>query len=296
MKHTIKQRINNPHRLPPYVLEKEHLEEYSSIYIVNNGIGYGIIDDDNNELIACEYDNITVVGFGLLQLVKNGKVGLAHFGRGLSDKSQPILLKRMIPCEYDAIESPWHEGIVVLRKDEYDGMKVRTYFTYVNKLTDEYDYYQILDRDIIELKNTSGYELFDARSGKCFLHHKNQSFVSFNAHISDKSKENIVILSFGKFIFYDGNIANEHYYNGYAHPIFKTTDVQASDRPLIKGFIIENTDGIQIMSAEGQYVEVSNTVSVAIDHRIEIYDNDCNQYFIYPFEADSYRAEVDMED
>lgn len=288
MKYTIKQRINNPHRLPPYVFEKEHRNEYSSIYIVNDGIGYGIIDDDNNEIIVCEYDNITVIGFGLLQLVKNGKVGLAHFGRGLSDKSQPILLKMVIPCEYDAIESPWHEGIVILRKDEYDGMKVRTYFTYVNELTDEYDYYQILDRDIIELKNTSGYELFDARTGKCFLNHKNQSLVSFNAHISDKSKDNIVILSFGKLIFYDGNIAKEHYYDGDVHPIFKTTDVLASDRPLIKGFVIENPDGIQIISADGRYIEISEALSVAIDHRIEIFDNDYNQDFIYPFEADRY--------
>lgn len=82
MDYVVKQRVNDPYALPPRVYKEEHVKDYSGVCIVSKDELYGIIDDADNELVPCEYDNITIIGFGLFQLVKNGKLGLVPANLG----------------------------------------------------------------------------------------------------------------------------------------------------------------------------------------------------------------------
>ncbi|MGN1135589.1 MAG: hypothetical protein ACI4SF_05155 [Oscillospiraceae bacterium] len=144
--------------------EKE--EDVSSyIYIVKLGNKYGIFSDDNEELVPCEYDNITFLNFEIFQLVKKGKIGIAHIEE-LDDEYSSQRLKRLIPCEYDSLDYSKSKATVALKKDEFEGQKCRVYFPMSDMLTDQYDSYEILGRGLIELCNSNGSELFDLLKGK----------------------------------------------------------------------------------------------------------------------------------
>lgn len=261
MGYIIKQWVNDPNALPPHVYKKEHADDYSSICIIYKDGFYGIIDDNNNELVPCVYDNITIIGFGLFQLVKNGKLGLARLYRGYRKPRDPFILKRLIPCEYDAISCPWYEEIIILQKDEPLGLRVRAYLTYPEEMTDWYSNYAILDRDIVELRNSDGSYLYDARNGKMFLHHKNKSLFSFD--VPSKSENaldfmkvggrGIIILAHGKnksAIYYNGKRTKQYFYEGELHPIYKRVGCYDGHRPAIDGFIFECGNNKILLNAD----------------------------------------------
>lgn len=261
MGYIIKQRVNDPHALPPHAYKEEYANDYSSVCIICKDDFYGITDDDSNELIPCEYDNITIIGFGLFQLVKNGKLGLAHLRRKFGKGGDPFVLKRLISCEYDVIVCPWHEEIVILRKDEPMGMRVCAYFTYTEEITDWYSNYEILDRDIVELRNSDGSYLYDARKGKMFLHHKNKSLFSFDASLKNETAHSsmkaggrgIVILAYGRSksaIYYTGKRTRQYFYEGELHPIYKKFGCYDGHRPAVDGFLFECGNNIILLSAD----------------------------------------------
>ena len=304
MDYVIKQRINDPGTLPPHVYQEEKADEYSSVCIVSKDNLYGIIDANNEELVSCEYDNITIIGFGLFQLVKNGKLGLARLYREPLKYNDPIILKRLIPCEYDVIDCPWHEEIVILRKDEPVGMSVRAYFTDVEKLTNWYSNYVILDRDIVELRNADGSYLFDARNGKMFLHHENDSFVALDAPFKDEDEldfmevggRGIVILAWGKkqdsIIYYNGKRTRQLFYEGDIHPIYKVTDNEQGHRPAVDGFILEEDGNMMFLSADCQRKGADNLLHIKAETRIETCCKDTKQTIVYPFSSKTYRSEA----
>lgn len=307
MDYIIKQRVNDPHTLPPHVYKEEHADDYSSVCIVSKDNLYGIIDDNDNELVPCEYDNITIIGFGLFQLVKSGKLGLARLYRESGKCNYPFVLKKLIPCEYDVIACPWHEEIVVLRKDEAVGMKVRAYFTDIEELTDWYSNYEILDRDIVELRNSDGSYLFDARNGKMFLHHENNSLISFDAPFKDEDEldfmkvggRGIVIITYGKkesIIYYNGKRTRQYFYEGEVHPIYKVTECDAGHRPAVDGFILEEDGNMILLSADCQRKGTDNLFQIKAETRIEAYSKDTNQTVVYPFASETYRSELALKD
>lgn len=308
MDYIVKQKINDPHTLPPHVFKEENAEDYSSVSIVSNGTFYGIINDDNEELVPCEYDNITIIGFGLFQLVKNGKLGLARLYRESLKYNYPIVLKRIIPCEYDVIECPWHEEIVILRKDETVGMSVRAYFTDVEELTDWYSNYKILDRDIVELRNSEGSFLYDARNGKMFLHHENISQFSFDAPFKDEDEldfmkvggRGIVICTWSKnkssIIYYNGKHTRQYFYEGEILPIYKVTECDSGHRPAVDGFILEEGGSMILLSADCQRRGTDNLFQIKAETRIEAYSKDTNQTIVYPFASETYQSELALKD
>lgn len=274
---TILQRINTPHRVLPHTFDEENKDTYSSIYIVKDGDMYGVIDDNDNVFIPCEYDNITVIGFGLLQLVKNGKLGLAHYSRERKIHDAPFYLEELLPCEYDFIDAPWYEEIVVLRKDDFNRMKVRAYFTNIKKLTDWYDDYSILDRDIVEMQNAKDYFLYDARNGKMFFHHNNKSFCTFNAFNEAKSnlfeskEQGIVIYAAGiceSLIYYYKDDVRIYNTEGEIKPIAKAMYFENGNRLPAIGFVIKEKDGVTLLGPDcreifkGSGIDVQTTVIV----------------------------------
>ena len=72
-------RINTLGSIPPYDMSKQNSCSYLSVGHINNR--YGILNADGTVFLSFEYDNITVWGFGLLQLSSNGKIGLLHIKR-----------------------------------------------------------------------------------------------------------------------------------------------------------------------------------------------------------------------
>ncbi len=307
MEHIVKQRINTPHRIPPCVFDEKHIDDYSSIYIVSNNRLYGVTDDDDEFIVPMEYDNITVIGFGLLQLVQNGKLGLAHLVRASGKDNQPFSLETLLPCEFDSIVCPWYEEIVILRKDEAIGMKVKAYFTEISQTTEWYEDYEILDRDILELRDPTGSYLYDARNGKVFLHHENKSLFSFDApfkketdlNFSEIGSRGIVITTFGEkdsLIYYNGKRTRQYYYEGEVHPIYTGTDCHEGHRPVVNGFIIEADGGMVLLSADCQRLRTDKLASIQVHTRIEAYSKDTNQTVVYPFASDTYHCKQDIKD
>lgn len=257
--YTILQRINTPHRILPHTFDEGNKDVYSSIYIVKDGDMYGVIDDNGNEFIPCEYDNITVIGFGLFQLVRKGKLGLAHYGRDTRNNSAPFSLITLLPCEMDYVEARWYEETVILRKDVPNGMKVRAYFTYAKKLTEWYDDYIVLDRDIVEMRDCQKSYLYDARDGEMFCCHKNKSYITYNAfddcngECQEDEEHSIVIHASGQcesLICYGKNGLRIYYADGEINPVIKSMNFSGGHRLPVIGFVVRGENGDTLLSSD----------------------------------------------
>ena len=131
-------RINTVSSIPPY--DTDHQDEYCSISVGHINSKYGILKEDGTEFLPFEYDNITIWGFGLLQLSLNGKLGLLHIKQ--ESKGAEFYIAKQIACEYDVIDGR-HEGVVFFRKyglptEFFHGRSVRAYLTKPEIFTDDY--------------------------------------------------------------------------------------------------------------------------------------------------------------
>lgn len=310
MDYIIKQRINSPHTIPSF--DEKHIDDYSSIYIANDGHLYGVLDDNNTVIIPFEYDNITLIQASLLQLVKGGKLGLARIDREFNKEFQPIEVIRIIPCEFDSIVTPKHNYIVILKKDEAVGMSVRAYFTSVDELTDWYSNYIILGRNIVELSNSDGNYLYDNK-GKMFLHHQNQACIAFDVPFKDEDEKDyyefgrrgIVVFadshrtnnsSKDSLIYYNGKRARQYFFKGEIHPIYKVTDCENGPRPIVDRFIIEEDGNMVLLSADCNRIRTGDLAQIKVETRIETYSKDTNRTVVYPYSSKTYQSELELHE
>lgn len=233
---------------------------------------------------------------------------MAHLWRDPDKPNLPFFtLKNVIPCEYDVIDCPWNEGVVVLRKDEPTGMKVRAYFSAANVLTHYFEDYTILDRDILEMRSADGSFLFDGRNGRMFCHHENVSVSTFDAPSTEEEEldrfevggRGIVIATLGKrnsMIYYNGKQALPYYHEGEAHPIFKATSCDSGDRPVIDGFLIEENDSMVILSNDCERIHTDDLANVQVLTRLDAYSVTGNQDVVFQFDGEIFCCEKIMDE
>lgn len=164
-------RINTLSQLPPY--QEEDLlavdcGTWSECRVVCEWEQYGVIGGDGSTLLPLEYDNISIVGFGVLLLVKQGKMGMAFLNR--EAKEEPFFIKRLIPCEYDYVQTgnPPAGGHLLHTISE-SGDAIRVYMSVADVLTDEYDYTDRVASPIgtfFALKREKHVDILDEATGK----------------------------------------------------------------------------------------------------------------------------------
>lgn len=181
MTYEIKQKINNT-SIPPTIYDKESTFDETNICYADGR--FGIICKDDNEqrlLLPFEYDNITMAGFSLYLLIKDGKMGIAHIKRVPNSGGGIYFeLLKLIPCEYDLITFPTNgESFVLMRKDTEESSHFQIYFIRTKKVSDSFWRVEYIDRDFIAVTDIaksktvilsrSGKQLFTYNS-TCFCH------------------------------------------------------------------------------------------------------------------------------
>lgn len=286
---TIKQIINDPHRIPPYTFEEEYKNEYSSIIIYEEDGKYGVTNNNGEMVLPFEYDNITVLGFGLLLLVQQGKMGILHVKRDLDEPQKEFEIAKIIPCEYDRISSPYHEEIVIMEKDTMYGMEIKLYFTYTEEITDSYCGYTLLNRDVIEVKSATSRHIYDARNGKIFFTSDKQRFANlvfevnggtakeYNKHNYEKT--DLIIYDtydikndLSCFIYYNGEETSEFVFEGEPYIVFDFRCYEG-DSPLIKQLIVKKDDELIVLDDKCHPIATLSDREIIIKNRLE-----CNGY------------------
>lgn len=156
----IKQVINTLHTIPSYDEERVNGHSIAIAYAAGR---YGVVAEDGERLAPFVYDNITVIGFGLLLLIRGGKMGLLHLTR---DDEGRFAVKNTIECGYDYIETRYSEGIFLLRRDTEAEGRMCAYLDKPGLLTPEYQHASIIDRDFVDLCDGDRRALLDARTGR----------------------------------------------------------------------------------------------------------------------------------
>lgn len=157
----IKKRINSCSSNPDFDLKRH--TSHSLMIVYNEANQYGILTEDGKEFLAFEYDNIVSNGFGLLSLIKNGKLGLLHIKMN-QDDSYSIMAT--VPCQFDKIELQHGLNIVTLQIDE----KYYVYFLKTGNLLGEFVELGIYyDDDIISWRrpDTNYLTILNATNGDC---------------------------------------------------------------------------------------------------------------------------------
>lgn len=166
----LKSKINNT-SIPPTTYIKNTATQFSCIHIANINGKYGIVHAESNDiLVPFEYDNISMAGFQLYLLIKNGKMGIVHIYCNFCEEHLAFKLLKLIPCEYDYISFPNNgESFVLMRKDYSETSSFDIYFPKANVVKksfwrDEYndrDYIVITGKDHLTQKvfNSYGKEL-----------------------------------------------------------------------------------------------------------------------------------------
>ena len=139
---------------------------YKPIYIAKNGdMKVGIIDRNDSVILPFEYDGIGILGFGLLQLVKNGKLGAAVIGKNEDDQ---LYVKYTLDCEYDYV-SACHDNLIDLAK--YTAVEERDkHYLFLPKrgTTIESSHYDVITWSQYFIQEESGkVYILDADTGLC---------------------------------------------------------------------------------------------------------------------------------
>lgn len=274
------------------------------IYIVRKGNSFGIFSEKEEELVPCEYDNITLINCEIFQLVKDGKIGIAHI---IESDDSSLLLNTLIPCEYDSLDYSKSMAIALLRKDELSGQKFRAYFPWHGMLTDWYDSYEILGRGLVELRNTEANELFDAIEGKMILKHNNIAYHAFDVLLNEPDDPDdiyyedigVVISTFGErdsILFYDRKNLTQFFYNGDMHPIYGTGCCYEMEKPFVNGFVVEDKEkGLILLDRHCNPIKIDNPAWIKIKSQVEVYGSRYHEITEYTFSSNAVNCENIVE-
>lgn len=163
-------RINSLSSMPPY--DRSRRDDYCYISVGHVDNRYGVLDGEGNELIPFEYDNITGLSFGLLQLSSKGKLGLLHLAQ--NDKGNPIYVKKQINCEYDVVERACEGAILLIKygmpNELFYGRSVTVYLPGPSLLSEEYSRIEILSKEygrgMLSLRRNQRESIVSMETGK----------------------------------------------------------------------------------------------------------------------------------
>lgn len=243
-------RINNLHIIPPYD-EKQQDSCYISVGRIDNR--YGILKEDGSEFLPFEYDNITVWGFGILQLSLNGKLGLLHIRH--KDGESDFHIAKLIDCEYDVIEGEY-QNVILLRKygmpnELFNGRSVKAYLTVPEILTVEYADACIMSteykRGLLSLTGHSKEIIISTETGKVrWKMTDGYTLGGYNAKNATVLQQDIGWSS--RLLYIEENKIKEHVFSGYT--AYALAGINADGNPHSLGFIVETDDGFKILDDE----------------------------------------------
>lgn len=276
-------RINTEGGKPPYCIYNDELKGYLSVGHINGR--YGVLTQDKEEFLAFEYDNIIAFENDILQIVRNGKMGIVHIRKEYENGTYDIL--HLIDCEYDRIDSErtgamllWKQG---MPDDYFDGCSVRAYFKQTQTLTDEYAWGMILtvecSRLLLVMRRNEEEDIFDVQTGEIISNEKNVFFAKQYSTVN----EVVINRNYG----HDGY----HGYSGYQSLLrlaegerkeyfFHGTDVYAVSGsigygfPERMGFIIGTDEGFIILDDMLHPMSYKTFHSVYVRNEIIAYDED----------------------
>lgn len=265
-------RINELGSLPPY--DKRSQEEYIMIGHINGR--YGILNSDETEFLAFEYDNITFCGFGLLQTIAMGKSGLVHIRKNEEGK---YYIVKEIPCEYDIIDGK-SEGVVLLKKyglynEFFDGCSVRAYLANPEILTEEYAGAYIVSseyqRGLISFQRNGINYIISSETGNTVIENKNG--FTIGGYETDKAT---VLQQMhngcSKLVYIGNDKISEYNFDGNGAYALAVSDEDG--RLQSAGFIVESSSGFILLDNELSLLSKDEFPRLSICNNITGYD--CN--------------------
>lgn len=242
-------RINTVSVIPPFDMEYKDKWSYISVGHINNR--YGILNENGTEFLPFEYDNITICGFGLLQLSLNGKLGLLHIKQ--KTKGDDFYIVKLINCEYDAIDGKL-ESIVLLRnytmRTDYSiARSVRAYLTKPEILTEKYVSATILsmERGLIALEGGNKSIIVSTETGK-ILDEMDKGFTIGGYETSDATVLQQDGNRNGRLLYIGEDEIKEYIFDGMN--AYAVTGLNADGIPLSVGFIVETSKGFEILDED----------------------------------------------
>lgn len=240
-------RINTLGMLPPY-MENEERRCLSVGHVKGK---YGILTDEGTELLPFQYDNIVVRGFGLLQLVRNGRYGLVHLMQSDEDGTYRVVVR--IRCEYDLIDAG-PEGVTFLRKQgmhsgHSNGSTVRAYLAKPRLLTTEYAHENVLSqrygRGLLAMEYNGWEDVYDVETGEILTTEKNVialgGYETADATVIQRDHDG----GYGSLLRIEKKKKIKHVFKGTA--AFAVNGIDEDGEPEATGFIVETENGFEIL-------------------------------------------------
>lgn len=268
-------RINTVSSIPPY--DTDHQDEYCCISIGSVNGKYGILKEDGTEFLPFEYDNITVWGFGLLQLSLNGKLGLLHIKQ--KNKGDDFCIAKLIACEYDVIDGRY-EGVVFLRKyglptELFHGRSVRAYLTKPEILTEEYAVADIMSteykRGLLSLERHGEDIIVSTETGKTLVE-MSDGFTLGGYDTGEATVLQQETDGSSRLLYIGKDEIKEYTFGGMN--AYAVTGLNADGEPQTVGFIVEATHGFKLLDEELRPLSHGAFPRVEVRSEITAYSHD----------------------
>lgn len=286
----IKQKINNT-SVPPTIFNEG--KYYSAIHIARKYEKYGVVRPDGEEILPFEYDNISMAGFGIYQLSKGGKLGIADICKPNYDDYEPYVLRHLTPCVYDVIEYPQHgESFVLLRKDKEDGSEMQIYFPKSAKLSEEVFWrVEHTDRDfLVAIDNSQLLKAFDREGNNILTVPRNEdaqllipAYESKNSTVflTVNEEDDVSNLFFAMKrktepdmcceTTYDYELTGEIKkveFGRFLWPVLSIKTIRTHERPFVEAFFIMRDNDVFLLDGDGERM-----IQKALDHEIYVSSN-----------------------
>ena len=257
-------RINCVNRMPMY---DANAEKTHYIIVCEKNKKYGIIDQDARIFIPFVFDNISIIGFGMLLVSKGGKVGLLHIEQ---DDYGQFGLRKFIVCLYDIIDTPNGDNVFFLRKYQGNSIVVRAYLRCPSVITAEYSNEifvpnWISGNDYLEMSSNGESTLFDTTTGKVVTEYGN--FITVGGYpvglgivLHQISSKNERLLYIPK-----GRIVTSYIYSGEMTVALTALE---DGNPRCYGFIVINNDKIVVLNEFCKPLDFLDSTEISVKHLI----------------------------
>lgn len=257
MEYIVKQKINNLNQIPAFSLDQSGTHFLS---ICKSKGKLGILTETGEEFLPFEFDNISVCGFGILQIIQDGKIGLLHI---CGNAQNGFSVAEHIHCEYDLIDFWHHENYIILRKDNEYQFHCRVYFPKIRLLSDEYDSVIPIDGTYVELLDKNRRMLINGEKGKVVT--EDSSYYCVGAYDTECGKvivEEAMNPARSQLLFVDDYETTTVSFNGDCHPVFFKEN--ENFQHIVSAFVVNTNKGLYVLDEFGDELREQHFTSVKL--------------------------------